>query len=483
MRASQIKVMLLATLAVMLLAGCEADGSSDSGRKKAAAPQTRSVDQDGDGVSDVLDNCPDMANAMQEDADADGVGDVCDEDRDGDGVDNGEDNCPLIANTDQADGDSDGLGDVCDMDADTDNDGVDDGIDNCPFLFNPDQGDVDGDGVGDLCDGDADNDGVDNINDNCQFTANVDQADEDLNGVGDACEGDRDGDGVDDSQDNCLALPNPNQDDADLDGLGDVCDADLDGDAHDNDQDNCPLIANGDQQDSDGDGIGDLCDGGSGSMEDTDNDGEPDVSDNCPLVPNGNQKDSDGDGLGDVCDDDGFTCANHATYSPLTSSTHNAKGGSLGGLGEPGICLGCSVDNPERMIDNNVDTFAQMNIGTALVYGGAYVRANAKDNSQNVAASHVGFVVTDTTSPLLNIEVLGNFITIRFYDNGNKVAERVVDGSLLDIDLLGIGANTNQRFLVTQAPGSFDSVSLSYAGAFNVNKAFRVHDVCYQPKP
>ena len=58
-------------------------------------------------------------------------------DNDGDGLNNSSDNCPNGANADQADAESDGIGDLCD---------------NCPADANPDQLDVDGDGIGTACD-------------------------------------------------------------------------------------------------------------------------------------------------------------------------------------------------------------------------------------------------------------------------------------------------------------------------------------------
>jgi hypothetical protein len=60
-----------------------------------------SIDGDGDGVADDVDNCPAVANSDQLDTDGDGVGDPCD-------------NCPAVPNPDQADADSDGIGDACD---------------------------------------------------------------------------------------------------------------------------------------------------------------------------------------------------------------------------------------------------------------------------------------------------------------------------------------------------------------------------------
>jgi len=153
------------------------------------------MDTDADGIEDAVDNCPDVPNPDQLDADADGTGDACDPDNldsDADGVFDSVDNCPLVMNADQLDADADGTGDACDPDnLDSDADGVLDGVDNCPEVANADQADADADGVGDVCDpdlADSDADGVAEGVDNCPAVANADQADTDGDGIGDACD-------------------------------------------------------------------------------------------------------------------------------------------------------------------------------------------------------------------------------------------------------------------------------------------------------
>jgi hypothetical protein len=60
------------------------------------------IDADGDGIFDLYDTCPDVANPDQLDSDGDGVGDACD-------------NCPDVFNPDQLDTNSNGIGDACEI--------------------------------------------------------------------------------------------------------------------------------------------------------------------------------------------------------------------------------------------------------------------------------------------------------------------------------------------------------------------------------
>lgn len=63
-----------------------AASSSTSTSQVATVWLISPIDVDGDGIRQLPDNCPLVANPLQEDSDSDGVGDVCDGDYDADGV-------------------------------------------------------------------------------------------------------------------------------------------------------------------------------------------------------------------------------------------------------------------------------------------------------------------------------------------------------------------------------------------------------------
>jgi hypothetical protein len=272
-------------------------------------------DIDGDGVDDVDDNCITTPNPLQENYDRDAafacqasadaldcpeadsaagdpeLGDACDLDDDNDGVVDVLDNCPRGFNPDQLDTDLDGLGDACDEDADSDNicnqlpAWITDGTSAChEFLFS--DSDQDAATCEARCEGCTYDAGACYGPDNCPLVDNPTQTDLDEDKLGDACDLDRDGDGVLNDDDGCPDQPAKTapgicgclrvDDDTDGDGIPDECGPS--GNA--SGADNCVNTVNPDQLDYDNDGFGDLCD------DDRDGDDVANAADNCPDVPN-----------------------------------------------------------------------------------------------------------------------------------------------------------------------------------------------------
>ena len=73
-----------------------------SAAEAAQLHQFQGPDADGDGVVDVLDNCPAIANPSQANSDTDALGDACD-------------NCDTVANNNQIDCDASFVGDACEI--------------------------------------------------------------------------------------------------------------------------------------------------------------------------------------------------------------------------------------------------------------------------------------------------------------------------------------------------------------------------------
>lgn len=442
-------------VAVLGLAGCQADSEVEPVSSSSSGDSDKSFDQDGDGIKDNEDSCPTTVNSGL-DRDADGIDDACDTaiglsvDNDSDGILNSVDNCPEVANPDQANADRDLFGDLCDSDADGDTvadklqqgEGVftvidvADGGDNCPLIANRSQADQDGNGVGNACDEDIDGDGFNNDEDACPYVVGNDPTD---------CDGasDTDGDGVPDfgsdgvtALDNCRDTPNRDQEDLDGDGMGDVCDGDTDGD----------------------------------NIDDQNALGQP--NDNCPLVPNPDQADTDGDGIGDACDlvnDAEYACgASGEPFTPMLASdvdvravaTEDASDCTLSLLGG----LLCSVDGAGNMVDADLGNAASLQNTDLLGLSTIRLRVSATTGFAYPGANALG-VAFNESPQLLQVDLLGGNLIVRTKLGGVTQEESTADG-VLDLDLLGASGvlgGSDTSFLVFQTEKRFDSVEIEFA--------------------
>ncbi|MFT4623479.1 MAG: hypothetical protein ACI8PZ_002135 [Myxococcota bacterium] len=301
------------------------------------------VDSDGDGLTDLAEDCLYGSNPDDEDTDGDGLldpeevalgTDPTNRDSDFDGVNDGVEVVDVDAPLDT---DGDGIIDALDPDDDDDGFlsldelGVDRDGDGVPDRLDPDD---DGDGVptadedlnrdGDPFTDDTDRDGIPNARDFDDDGDGVLSRDEDLDGDGDPrnddsdgdflpdyLDADDDGDGIPTRDEDTNGNGDPSDDDTDGDGLPDYLDPDSDDDglpdgvegAGDPDEDGIPSYAD---LDSDGDSLPDAVEG----LVDSDGDGvsdfldDDDDGDGIPTLVEVPYGDSDGDGLLDHLDTD-----------------------------------------------------------------------------------------------------------------------------------------------------------------------------------
>ena len=281
-------------------------------------------DTDGDGVGDLLDNCPYADNPLQTNFDNDSAGDVCDDDDDNDAVLDAGDRCVQgvlnWTSTALTDHDGDGCLDTTE-DVDDDDDGVADASDICStgvvaWSSNATT-DYDGDGCYDATeDDDDDNDRIcdageqDNRWSCTTSSTGMDQCPTSSPGFSSYIGNDADADGCDDATE----------------------DTDDDNDGFNDDVDACPNVAGNSSlgaslgcSDYDGDGYGDTVDAFPTEVSqwfDADSDGFGDQADGfqadaCPDQAGDSSMDrfgcADGDG-------DGWSNANDAF--PQDSSQH-----------------------------------------------------------------------------------------------------------------------------------------------------------------
>ncbi|HET9957316.1 MAG TPA: thrombospondin type 3 repeat-containing protein [Polyangiaceae bacterium] len=197
----------------------------------------RVIDTDEDGVPDKRDECPELAEDIDQFQDADGCPDF---DNDDDGVPDDQDKCPKEKEDSDEYQDDDGC-----LDPNNDADALPDAQDKCPN--EPGPAETSGCPAKDL-----DLDGIDDNRDRCPKAAEDRDAFEDEDGCPDP---DDDADGVPDVEDACVREPGPARSEPALHGCPSP---DRDGDTLEGELDKCPEQAETFNGEADEDGCPEL---------------------------------------------------------------------------------------------------------------------------------------------------------------------------------------------------------------------------------
>ena len=322
------------------------------------------LDDDGDGVNNNADQCPNTPTGDSVDASGCSSSQLP-QDSDGDGVYDGTDKCPNTV----AGSDVDLIGCSAEQ-RDVDGDGVNNIDDQCPDTPAGESVDSAGcsqsqSGGGDV--GDDDGDGVTNDVDQCPNTPTGESVDE-VGCVQAEAPADDDGDGVANDVDQCPNTPTGEAVDSvgcsESQTGGDTADDDKDGVTNDVDQ--CPNTPTGESVDAQG------C---SDSQKDDDGDGVANNVDQCPNTPAGESV--DGQGCSDSQkDDDGDGVANDVDQCPNTPT-----GESVDGTG----CSASELDDDDDGVSNDVDQCPNTPPGESVDAQGC--SAGQKDNDGDGVAN------------------------------------------------------------------------------------------------
>ncbi|MCX7072758.1 MAG: hypothetical protein NTW01_17395 [Gammaproteobacteria bacterium] len=165
------------------------------------------------------------------------------------------------------------------------------------------------------------------------------------------------------------------------------------------------------------------------------------------------------------------------TFRPIRQPNAAATGQTNG------ICIGCSVGNPENAIDDDFTTVAALNTPVGLLSGSSQL--NVIDTAQTYPAGRrAGFVVFDPAGALLTLNLLQS-VSIVAANNGMPVDMATVPPRLA-LDLLGtrIIGNEDAQFLSFVPTAEFNELRLSFGGLLgNVLAQLGVVHACVSVNP
>ncbi|NCD72142.1 gliding motility-associated C-terminal domain-containing protein [Mucilaginibacter agri] len=162
----------------------------------------------------------------------------------------------------------------------------------------------------------------------------------------------------------------------------------------------------------------------------------------------------------------GNVVVNQTGVSPVACDAAISQTTDVNGL----VCVNCTVNNPGGSVDNDRNTFSQLNVLAGLV--GAYVGQTLRFAATGHAADSV-IVELGVPGSLASVGLLSN-ISIATYNGTTYNNDRFnVNGGLLHITLLN---GTNRFRVAFAATADFDRVEIRNNSAVGVLSSLNIYD-------
>jgi len=142
--------------------------------------------------------------------------------------------------------------------------------------------------------------------------------------------------------------------------------------------------------------------------------------------------------------------------------------------GTTGICLGCSVTNPDRVADSSAINYASLNVPVGLLNSGVWISADLTGTAE--AGDCAGFIIGNSDG-LLDITALGALRLTTFLAGVQQ--EQAGAGFLLNLSLLFLGDGKYELRFVSTKP--FDEVRLDIRSVASVFQNWRAYYAFSKP--
>lgn len=124
-----------------------------------------------------------------------------------------------------------------------------------------------------------------------------------------------------------------------------------------------------------------------------------------------------------------------------------------------GLCLACSVTDPNNVIDDDPDNYASINLDLSLLTGSAGLAVHGPSGVTYPAGLIPGFTVFVPDAALLAASVLPQVTISTSLSGAEQESSRFT--TLLTLDLLGLLRHNARFYVGIKATKPFDTVSIS----------------------